>query len=91
MAPLSYQLARRVVTLDTIGMVNLIAGEKIAPEFIQDAFTPEAVAREAISMLTDRDRAARIRSALAVVRARLGGSGGSRRAAEAILRIAGNR
>jgi lipid-A-disaccharide synthase len=91
MAPLSYQLARRIVTLDTIGMVNLIAGERIAPELVQDAFTPEAVAREAVSMLTDRDRAARIRSALAGVRARLGGPGGSRRAAEAILRIAGDR
>ena len=88
MAPFSYQLARRVVTLDTIGMVNLIAGEKVAPELVQDAFTPEAVAREAISMLTDRDRAARIRLGLATVRARLGGPGASRRAAEAILRIA---
>jgi lipid-A-disaccharide synthase len=87
MAPLSYQLARRVVTLDTIGMVNLIAGETIAPEFVQDAFTPEAVAREAISMITDRDRAARIRTGLATVRARLGGPGASRRAAEAILRL----
>jgi len=87
MAPLSYQLARRVVRLDTIGMVNLIAGEKIAPELVQDAFTPEAVAREAISMLTDRERAARIRAGLAAVRARLGGSGASRRAAEAILRL----
>ena len=88
MAPLSYQLARRVVTLDTIGMVNLIAGDTIAPELVQDAFTPEAVAREAISMLTDRDRAARIRAGLANVRARLGGPGASRRAAQAILRIA---
>src|SRR4029079_10216487 len=56
MAPLSYQLAKRVVTLDTIGMVNLIAGEKVAPELVQDALTPEAVAREAVSILTDRDR-----------------------------------
>jgi len=87
MAPLSYQLARRVVRLDTIGMVNLIAGEKIAPELVQDAFTPEAVAREAISMLTDRERAARIRAGLAAVRARLGGPGASRRAAEAILKL----
>lgn len=87
MAPLSYQLARRVVRLDTIGMVNLIAGEKIAPELVQDAFTPEAVAREAISMLTDRERAARIRAGLAAVRARLGGPGASRRAADAILRV----
>ncbi len=87
MAPLSFQLARRVVTLDTIGMVNLIAGEKIAPELIQDACTPEAVAGEAVSMLTDAWRAARIRAGLATVRARLGGPGASRRAAEAILRV----
>jgi lipid-A-disaccharide synthase len=91
MAPLSYQLARRVVSLDTIGMVNLIAGETIAPEFVQDAFTPEAVAREAISMLTDRDRAARIRARLATVRQRLGGPGASRRAALAIMRVASRR
>lgn len=87
MAPLSYQLARRLVRLDTIGMVNLIAGDKIVPELVQDAFTPDAVAREAISMLTDRDRAARIRAGLAIVRSRLGGPGASRRAAEAILRL----
>jgi lipid-A-disaccharide synthase len=87
MAPLSYQLAKRVVTLDTIGMVNLIAGEKIVPELVQDALTPEAVAREAVSLLTDSDRAARTRAALATVRSRLGGPGASRRAAEAILRL----
>ncbi len=88
MAPLSYQLAKRVVKLDTIGMVNLIAGERIVPELVQDAFTPEAVAREAISMLRDHARAAKIRAGLATVRSRLGGPGASRRAAEAILRIA---
>ena len=43
--------------------------------------------REAISMLTDRVRAAGIRRKLAAVRARLGGPGASRRAAEAILRV----
>jgi lipid-A-disaccharide synthase len=87
MSPLSYRLARRLVTLDTIGMVNLIAGEKIVPELVQDAFTPDAVAREAVSMLTDRERAARVRQGLARVRERLGGPGASRRAAEAILRV----
>jgi len=87
LSPLTYRLGRRLVTVNTIGMVNLIAGGKIVPELVQDAFTPEAVAREAISMLTDRARAARIRADLANVRARLGGPGASRRAAEAILRV----
>jgi lipid-A-disaccharide synthase len=86
LSPITYRLGQRLVTVDAIGMVNLIAGEKIVPELVQDALTPEAVAREAISMLTDRERAARIRDGLAEVRARLVGPGASRRAAEAILR-----
>jgi lipid-A-disaccharide synthase len=84
---LTYQMGRRLVSVDAIGMVNLIAGEKIVPELIQDAFTPDAVAREAVSILTDRARAARIRQGLAQVRARLGGTGASRRAAAAILNV----
>ena len=49
----------------------------------------EAVAREAISLLTDPARTSRMRAGLARVRARLGGSGASRRAADAILQTAG--
>jgi lipid-A-disaccharide synthase len=86
-SPFTYALGRRLVHVDAIGMVNLIAGEKIVPELVQDDFTPDAVAREAVSMLTDRDRTARIRDGLARVRARLGGPGASRRAAEAVLRV----
>jgi len=88
LSPITYQIGRRLVTVGSIGMVNLIAGERIVPELVQDAFTPEAVAREAVSLLTDVDRAARVRAGLARVREKLGGPGSSRRAAEAILRIA---
>ena len=86
-SPLTYYLGRWLVTVDTFGMVNLIAEEKIVPEFIQDAFTPESVADEAVSMLTDPARRMRIREGLARVRQRLGGPGASRRAAEAILEV----
>ena len=91
LSPATYFLGRRLVTLDTFGMVNLIAGDKIVPELIQAAFTPEAVANETVSMLTDRARVTHIRDGLARVRDRLGGPGASRRAAEAILRIIGQR
>ena len=90
-SPTTYWLGRRLVTVDTIGMVNLIAGEKIVPEFVQEAFTPDAVAREAIAMLTDPVRARTIREGLARVRERLGGAGASRRAAQAVLRVARGR
>jgi lipid-A-disaccharide synthase len=88
-SPTTYRIGRRLVKVDTFGMVNLIAGRRIVPELIQDACTPEAVAREAVSMLTDADRAREIRAGLAEVRSRLGGPGASRRAAEAILRVMG--
>lgn len=87
-SPLTYRLLRRLVRVKNIGMVNLIAGEKIVPELIQEAFTPATVAAEAISMLTDQGRVSRIRAGLARVREKLGGPGATRRAAEAILTIA---
>jgi lipid-A-disaccharide synthase len=87
LSPLTYRLGRRFVKVDTFAMVNLIAGERIVPELIQDAFTPQAVADEATSMLTDRERARTIRAGLQRVRERLGGSGASRRAAQAIVRM----
>jgi lipid-A-disaccharide synthase len=84
-SPLTYMLGRRLLTIDTFGMVNLIAGSKIVPELIQHDFTPQSVAREALSMLTDRSRSAHIRDGLRGVRSKLGSAGASHRAAKAIL------
>jgi lipid-A-disaccharide synthase len=87
-SPWTYRLGRRFVSVDTFGMVNLLAGRRIVPELIQDAFTPAAVAHEALSLLNDGDRRRAVREGLREVRQRLGGGGASRRAAEAILAIA---
>jgi lipid-A-disaccharide synthase len=87
LSPLTYRLGRRLVKVDTYGMVNLIAGERIVPELIQDDLKPDVVAAEVLSILGDASRTATIREGLARVRARLGGPGASRRAAEAILRV----
>jgi lipid-A-disaccharide synthase len=89
LSPVTYALGRRFVKLDTFAMVNLIAGERIVPELIQDGLTPQAVAAAAIEILGDAGRAARMRAGLARVREKLGEPGASRRAAEAILQIAG--
>ncbi len=87
-SPLSYRLGRRFVRVSTFGMVNLIAGHRIVPELIQDAFTPPAVAEAAVSFLTDAARAAQARADLREVKRRLGGPGASARAAAAILEVA---
>lgn len=86
---LEYRLARPLVQIDTFAMVNLIAGSRVVPELIQDAFTAEAVAGEAVSLLTDAARAARMRADVERVREQLGGGGASLRAARAILDIVG--
>ena len=89
-SPLEYRIGRRFVKVDTFAMVNLIAGRRVVTELIQDDFTADAVAAETVSLLQDAGRASAMREALAEVRARLGGPGGSRRAAQAILRTIGD-
>ena len=90
-APLSYALGRRFVHVDTFGMVNLVAGERVSPELIQDGFTAGAVADHAIHLLTDGAAHARAVAALRDVKARLGGGGASHRAAEVVLDLARRR
>jgi lipid-A-disaccharide synthase len=42
-APLTYAVAKRVVKIPHIGMVNIIAGRELCPEFIQGAARPENI------------------------------------------------
>jgi lipid-A-disaccharide synthase len=82
------QVARRFLTLDTFAMPNLLAGRRIVPELIQDDFTAARVAEEAVSLLTDGQRRARMREALREVRDQIGAAGASARAAAAVLEVA---
>ena len=88
LAPLTYRLGKPFVHVQTYAMANLVAGRTVVPELIQDAFTPEAVAAEALKVLSDDAHAARVRADLREVRAQLGTPGASRRAATAVLDVA---
>ncbi len=85
---LTYAVGRRFVHVDTFAMVNLVAGERVVPELIQEGFTASAVADEALRLLRAgeaRDRALR---GVRTVKEKLGGPGASRRAAEVVLELA---
>lgn len=86
-APLTYRVGRRLVTVKHLAMPNLLAGAEVMPEFIQDAATPENLARAALEFLTDPTRRAAVRRRYAEVVAQLGSPGASRRAAAAIVAL----
>ena len=85
LSPFTYRLVRTFAHVDSVGMVNVIAGERVAPELVQEAFTPASVSGEVAGLLRDPARAGRMRKALARVRERLGPPGAARRAAAAVL------
>jgi lipid-A-disaccharide synthase len=55
-SPISYAVARRVVRVPHVGMVNLIAGRRIVPELIQHDFTASKV-ETALRPLLENDEA----------------------------------
>jgi lipid-A-disaccharide synthase len=83
----NYQIARRLVTIDRIGLPNIVAGSVVAPELVQHAFTPERLAATLSPWLDDPEARARASAGLATVRARLGGPGASARAAAALWEL----
>ena len=85
---LTYWMGRRFVRIDAFGMVNLITGRKVVPELLQEEFTPEAVASEALRFLEDEGYAASTRADLRAVREALGGPGASGRVADQVLEVA---
>src|SRR4026207_438004 len=84
MSPIEYRLGRPLVRVDTFAMPNLVAGERIVPELIQDDFTPERTAEEAIALLTDVTKRGAMRAALAHGRQQLGTHVAKARAADAV-------
>jgi lipid-A-disaccharide synthase len=82
---LSYALGRPFVRLPHYAMVNLVAGRRLVPELMQGRFTPAAVEAEALSLLENAEKAARMRDGLHEVRRLLGEPGASGRAAWAVI------
>ena len=82
---LTYEVARRVVKVRSLTMPNLLAGENIYPEFLQEAATPTNLARAGLELLANGARRRQIRASLTRMLATLGGPGGSQRAARAVL------
>src|SRR5213079_2012388 len=89
---ISFALARRLVKVSNIGLVNVVAGREVAREFIQDEIVPERVAEELQRLLDNTNpRRREVLSGLAEVRSRLGSPGAAERVARMASELAGER
>jgi lipid-A-disaccharide synthase len=82
---LTYLLARLLVRVEHVGMVNIIAGERLVPELIQSGLSVERLLEESRGLLRDRGSYQKIVARLSELRGKLGQPGAGERVAELAL------
>jgi len=82
---LNYLLYRPQVVVPYIGMVNIVAGRKIIPEFIQFQAIPKKISEQVLRILQNPSEIERMKNDLAQVKSLLGEKGASKRAAQIIV------
>ncbi len=84
---ITYQIAKRLIKLDKIALVNLVLGEKAVPELIQNEANADSMYLELKMLRDNKEYFGNIRFQLEKVPKVLGGVGASKRAAEIILKF----
>jgi lipid-A-disaccharide synthase len=82
----NYSLLRPLIDVENFGLINLIARETVAKEFIQNEFTAENLSAELFSLL-EGEQNQKIRKRLNEIAETLGAGGTARRAAGIILKF----
>ena len=83
----TYQVAKRIISVQYLAMPNLLANEELFPEFVQNRATADNISRAALELLADVQRCDQIRTKLKAVVESLGSPGASGRAADAVLKL----
>jgi lipid-A-disaccharide synthase len=81
-SPVSYWLGRALIQVNHIGLINLVAGESIVPELIQEKASPETISAISHRLLTHPEERESIRRKLLKAKTILGGPGASGRVAD---------
>lgn len=85
----SYAIAMALVRLSWFSLVNIVAGEEVVPELLQERLTVENLEHEAEGLLGSPQRLETMKRGLARVSRELGPPGASARAAEYVLSALG--
>jgi lipid-A-disaccharide synthase len=84
---ITYWIARLVVKIEHISLVNIVAGRTVVPEMIQGHATVDNLVAEAKAIIDTPERYAEMKNALNNVRLKLGAPGASALVAEAVLAV----
>jgi lipid-A-disaccharide synthase len=82
---ISYQIAKRIITLKYISLVNLIMDEEVVTELIQDKFNPKNLKKELSKLLNEEYRTALLEK-YNQLETKLGGIGASEKTAKFIIK-----
>jgi lipid-A-disaccharide synthase len=86
-SPLTMALARRLVRTPHIALANIVAGDRVAVELVQEEATPERIRREGARLLDSPEIAANMRRRWAEIREKLGPREAAACAAQAVLEV----
>lgn len=89
LAPLTWALAKLLVSLPYYGLPNIVAGKGVVPELIQFDVKADKIAKIAEEWLDDMEKLLRVRAELRNMRDKLGEPGAVKRVAQVILEVAG--
>ncbi len=84
-APLTYLLAKLLVKIELIGLVNILAGQEVVEELVQARAEPVAVSRALCDFLDSPAKRTALQARLAEISAMLGGKGAHERAARSVV------
>ena len=87
-SPLNYAIIKRMINIDDVSLVNIVAQRRIVPELIQDDATAENIAAEALMLLDDETRRSQMLDDLAELKLAMGEPGASERVAALIENLA---
>jgi lipid-A-disaccharide synthase len=88
---INYAIMKRLIKIPDISLVNIVAGKRVVPEYVQADATPQAMATDVLSLLTNEPRRAAMLVELNRVRRLMGDAGASTRVAELIVQLTNER
>ncbi|CAM1333975.1 lipid-A-disaccharide synthase [Tenacibaculum aestuariivivum] len=82
---ISYQIAKRIITLQYISLVNLIMDKEVVKELIQDNFTKKNLTKELMYIL-EKEQRKKLANSYLELEQKLGGKGASEKTAKLIVK-----